>query len=106
MHPEVELLGAIGGMKKELLPSAVRRWLMRSPSIPRYGQNGDWSCGVHSTPVTRWWPWCTNTGRGKGSGVTVEADIALVYGFRDSKAAWIEPYMSQAEALEAAGLRE
>ena len=42
--------------------------------------------------------------RGKGSGVTVEADIALVYGFKEGKVVRIEPYMSQADALEAAGL--
>ena len=42
--------------------------------------------------------------RGKGSGVTVEADIALVYGFREGKVVRIEPYMSQVDALEAAGL--
>ena len=44
--------------------------------------------------------------RGKGSGVTVEADIALVYGFKEGKVVRIVPYMSQADALEAAGLSE
>ena len=36
----------------------------------------------------------------------VEADIALVYGFKDGMTIRIEPYMSQAEALEAVGLSE
>jgi ketosteroid isomerase-like protein len=44
--------------------------------------------------------------RGKGSGVTVEKDIALIYGFRDGKVVRIEPYMNQAEALAAVGLSE
>jgi len=44
--------------------------------------------------------------RGKGSGVAVEADIALVYGFKEGQVVRSEPYMSQADTLEAAGLRE
>jgi hypothetical protein len=44
--------------------------------------------------------------RGRGSGVAVEADIALVYGFKEGKVVRIEPYMSQSDALEAAGLSE
>jgi hypothetical protein len=38
--------------------------------------------------------------------VAVEADIALVYGFKEGKVVRIVPYMSQADALEVAGQAE
>jgi ketosteroid isomerase-like protein len=44
--------------------------------------------------------------RGRGSGVEIGADIALTYSFKDGKVCRIEPYMSQSDALEAAGLSE
>ena len=44
--------------------------------------------------------------RGRGSGVEVGADIAFVYSFKEGRVSRIEPYMSQSDALEAAGLSE
>ena len=40
----------------------------------------------------------------RGSGVADGSDIAFIYAFADSKISRIEPYMSQAQAREAAGL--
>lgn len=44
--------------------------------------------------------------RGKGSGVEMEADTAVVYEVRHGRVVRIQGYMNRAEALEAAGLRE
>jgi ketosteroid isomerase-like protein len=106
LHPEVELLGAIGGMEegtvirgREAVTQALdvdsEIWAGRRMELERAIDAGDQVVAlVHEYR------------RGKGSGVTVEADIALVYGFKDGKVVRIEPYMSQADALEAAGLSE
>jgi ketosteroid isomerase-like protein len=106
LHPEVELLGAIGGMEegavtrgheavKEALDVDSEIWAERRMELERAIDAGDQVVAlVHEYR------------RGKGSGVTVEADIALVYGFKEGKVVRIEPYMSQADALEAAGLSE
>ena len=106
MHPDVELLGAIGGMEegtttvgREAVADAVsvdsEIWAERRLELRRAIDAGDQVVAlVHEYR------------RGKGSGVTVEADIAVVHGFRDGKVVRIEPYMNPAEALEAAGLSE
>jgi ketosteroid isomerase-like protein len=106
MHPEVELLGAIGGMEegtitvgREAVTQAVEVdsdiWAERRLELREAIDAGDRVVAlVHEYR------------RGKGSGVVVEADIALVYGFKQGKVVRIVPYMSQAEALEAAGLSE
>ena len=44
--------------------------------------------------------------RGKGSGVEIETDTAMVYEVRDRQVVRIQGYMNRAEALEAAGLEE
>ncbi len=106
MHPDVELLGAIGGMEEgtttvgrgavvEALSVDSGIWAERRLELRRAIDIGDQVVAlVHEYR------------RGRGSGVTVEADIALVYGFRDGKVIRIEPYMNQADALAAAGLSE
>jgi len=45
-------------------------------------------------------------GRGKGSGIEVERQLAYVVTFRDGKAIRWEMFLTLAEALEAAGLSE
>jgi ketosteroid isomerase-like protein len=106
MHPDVELLGAIGGMEEGTTTvgrEAVAQglsvdseiWAERRLELRRAIDAGDRVVAlVHEYR------------RGKGSGVTVETDIALIYGFRDGKVVRIEPYMNQAEALAAVGLSE
>jgi ketosteroid isomerase-like protein len=42
--------------------------------------------------------------RGRGSGIEVESDTAVVFTVREGRVIRIQPYMDQAEALEAAGL--
>ena len=44
--------------------------------------------------------------RGKGSGVEMETDTAVVYEMRDGRVVRIQGYMDRADALEAAGLSE
>ena len=44
--------------------------------------------------------------RGKGSGVEMETDTAVVYEVRDGRVVRTQGYMDRAQALEAAGLRE
>jgi ketosteroid isomerase-like protein len=44
--------------------------------------------------------------RGKGSGLAMETDTAVVYEVRDGHVIRIQGYMDRAEALEAAGLSE
>jgi ketosteroid isomerase-like protein len=44
--------------------------------------------------------------RGKGSGVEMETDTAVVYEVRDGHVVRIQGYMDRAKALEAAGLSE
>ena len=46
------------------------------------------------------------TGRGRASGAPVELTLAGVCSFRDGTIVRIRNYADQAEALEAAGLRE
>jgi ketosteroid isomerase-like protein len=46
------------------------------------------------------------TGRGKGSGVTVEAPTGTLLNFRDGKVSRIRLYLDQGEALQAAGIAE
>jgi ketosteroid isomerase-like protein len=106
MHPDVELLGALGGMEEGAVTrgrEAVTRaldvdseiWAERRLELQEAIDAGDRVVAlVHEYR------------RGKGSGVVVEADIALVYEFEEGKVVRIAPYMSQADALEAAGLSE
>ena len=44
--------------------------------------------------------------RGRGSGIEVETDTAVVFTVREGRVILIQPYMDQAAALEAAGLSE
>jgi ketosteroid isomerase-like protein len=44
--------------------------------------------------------------RGKGSGVEMETDTAMVYEVRDGRVVRVQGYMDRGQALEAAGLRE
>jgi ketosteroid isomerase-like protein len=44
--------------------------------------------------------------RGRGSGVELETDTAIVFAVRNGRVVRIQGYMDRAEALEAAGLRE
>jgi ketosteroid isomerase-like protein len=45
-------------------------------------------------------------GRGKGSGVPVDASLGMLFEFRDGTISRIRGYLDHAQALEAGGLRE
>ena len=44
--------------------------------------------------------------RGRASGIEVQTDTAVVFTVREGRVILVQPYMGQAEALEAAGLSE
>jgi ketosteroid isomerase-like protein len=44
--------------------------------------------------------------RGRGSGIELETDTAVVFEVRDGRVVRIQGYMDRAEALEAAGIQE
>ena len=44
--------------------------------------------------------------RGRGSGIELEADTAVVFEVRDGRVVRIEGYMDRAQALEAAGVSD
>jgi uncharacterized protein len=46
------------------------------------------------------------SGRGKGSGVEIEAPLAQAFRVREGKVVWARIYASREEALEAAGLSD
>jgi ketosteroid isomerase-like protein len=48
----------------------------------------------------------TETGRGKGSGISVDRSVAMVYTVIDGKIVRMTSFRTEHEALEAAGLRE
>ena len=45
-------------------------------------------------------------GRGEGSGIEIDQNVATLYRLRDGKAVSMRDYTTRAEALEAAGLSE
>jgi ketosteroid isomerase-like protein len=106
LHPQVELMGAVGGFEEGTVTrgrDAVREALLMDSAVwaeRRYGPPRIIDAGDQVVALLREYR------RGKGSGVEVTADIALIYEFKDGKTARIVPYMRQAEALEAAGLSE
>jgi ketosteroid isomerase-like protein len=106
LDENVEMLGAMGGLEegevirgreavaRQLLPdSAV--WAERHYEVQRFLEADDRVVAlVHEHR------------RGRGSDIEVGAEMALIYSFRGNKVVRIEPYMSQSEALDAAGLSE
>ena len=106
LDPSVELHGAVGGVEEgaivrgeeavaEALLVDSDTWAERRYELQRLLDAGE---GVVAL--------VKEYRRGRGSGVEVEADIALVYTLAAGRIIRIEPYMNQDEALEAVGLRE
>jgi ketosteroid isomerase-like protein len=100
----VDMVGAIGGIEEGTVIEGrekVRDALLVDPEIwaeRRYEVQGFLDADEHVVALVREYR------RGQGSGAEVQADIAVVYRLKDRKIMRIEPYMSQAEALEAVGL--
>jgi ketosteroid isomerase-like protein len=106
LDANVEMSGAVGGLEegevtrgrdavvRKLLPDSSV-WAERRYEVQRFVEADDRVVAlVHEHR------------RGRGSGVEIGADIALIYSFKDRKVCRIEPYMSQSEALEVAGLSD
>jgi ketosteroid isomerase-like protein len=104
LDPDVEMLGAVGGLGEgavirgreaviqELLPDTAV-WAERRVELQELLE------GDHRVVAL-----AREHRRGRGSGVEVENEIALIYTFAGDTVIRIEPYLSQAEALAAAGL--
>src|SRR3954447_20650340 len=106
LDPEVELLGAIGGLEEgdlargrdrvaqKMLPDQTV-WASRTYDVQQIVEADD-----------RVVAFVRERRRGRGSGVEIAADMAFIYSFNGPKISRIEPYMSQAEARAAAGLEK
>ena len=106
LAPDIELHGTVGGLTEGSVwrgPEQVRdffeqdseAWHERRLDTEQFIDAGD--CVVVLLHEFR---------RGKGSGVEMETDTAMVYEVRDGRVVRIQGYMDRDEALEAAGLRE
>ena len=106
LDPEVEMLGAVGGIEEGEVIQGARSvaaamfvdseiWAERRYEVQRILDTGN---GVLVL--------AKEYRRGRGSDVPVHAEMGLLYDFRDGRIARIRPYMNQADALAAAGLRE
>ena len=106
MDPEVEIHGAVGGLEEGTCKrgsAAVLDALLPDDSIwaeRRYEIQDLIDAGDRVVALLR------EHRRGRGSGIEVDADIALIYSFRGGKVWRIAPYLSQSEALTAAGVRK
>jgi ketosteroid isomerase-like protein len=73
------------------------------------GEFEDWSLQVERlivAPDDRVVALTHQSGTGKGSGALVELDVGVVWELKDGRVVRARNYVSHAEALEAAGLRE
>ncbi len=106
IDPNVEMRGTIGGLEEgrvarglpEILgsfeASDLEAWEERRLEPQKFLHNND--LVVMLMHEYR---------RGKGSGVEVELDTAVVFTVRDGRVTRIQGYLDQVAALEAAGLR-
>jgi ketosteroid isomerase-like protein len=105
LDPDVELHGAVGGLGEGAVirgREAVVRELMPDTAVwaeTRFELQDVLDDGDRVVALAR------EHRRGRGSGVEVENDIALIYTFEGAAVIRIEPYLSQAAALAAVGLR-
>jgi ketosteroid isomerase-like protein len=106
LRPDTELHGTVGGLTEGSVwrgSEQVRKffeedsdaWDERRLDAEEFIDAGD--CVVVLLHEFR---------RGKGSGVEIETDTAMVYEVRDRQVVRIQGYMNRAEALDAAGLSE
>ena len=106
LGPDTELYGTVGGLTEGSVwrgSEQVRKffeedsdaWDERRLDAEEFIDAGD--CVVVLLHEFR---------RGKGSGVEIETDTAMVYEVRDRHVVRIQGYMDRAEALDAAGLSE
>ncbi len=107
LGPDVEWHGTVGGLTEGTVwrgPEEIRRlfeqegaeaWEERRLEAEEFIDAGD--CVVVLVHEFR---------RGKGSGVEMETDTAVVYEVRDGRVVRAQGYMDRGKALEAAGLRE
>ncbi len=107
LGPDTEFHGTVGGLTEGSVwrgPEQIRKvfehedaeaWDERRLEAEEFIDAGD--CVVVLVHEYR---------RGKGSGVEMETDTAVVYEVRDGRVVRIQGYMDRAKALQAAGLLE
>lgn len=89
----------LGGVKRDSGGERLREWL--SPWEHWQVEAEEYVAAGERVVVM-----CRYTGRGKGSGVSVDSRGAHLWTLRDGKAARLEIFSSRARALQAAGLSE
>jgi len=107
LDPDVELHGTVGGLsegsvargleqiRQEFEQEDSEAWDERRLEAERFIDGGD-----------RVVVFLHEFRRGRGSGVELETDTAVVCEVRDGRVIRIQGYMDRASALEAAGVRE
>ena len=103
LHPEVEFNSALVERKTYRGPMGIRQYGADLASVwdDRHTEDDRFlAAGENVVHLYR------ITGRGKGSGVPVAQDIAVVWIFRDGKPWQGTVYAEQAQALEAVGLSD
>ena len=107
VDPEVEFLGTVGGLQEGQIAHGqseidqkfeaedLEAWEERRLEAEEFIDAGD------NVVVL-----LHEYRRGRGSGVELETDTAVVFAVRDGRVVRIQGYMDRNAALEAAGLRE
>ncbi len=106
LHTDVEWLGTVGGLDEgrsyrghdeviEAFMENYEAWEQHSLETIRYLDAGN--------DVVVFWH---EVGQGKGSGVEVESDTAVIYTVENGSVVRVRGYMDRDAALEAAGLSE
>ena len=107
IDPDVEMHGTVGGLEEGRvahgLPeirssfeaSDLEAWEERRLEPQRFLHTGDLVVVLMH-----------EYRRGKGSGIEVETDTAVVFTVRQGRVMRVQGYMDQADAIEAAGLSE
>jgi ketosteroid isomerase-like protein len=107
IHPEVEFHGAVGGLQegqiahgldgiaREFDEVDLEAWEERRLEPEEFIDAGD------NVVVL-----LHEYRRGRGSGIELETDTAVIFAVRDGRVVRIQAYMDRAAALEAAGLSE
>ena len=106
LDADVEMIGAVGGLEEgEVIRGrdAVARAVLLDSSV---WAERRWEVQKLIDVDDRVVALLHEHRRGRGSGVEIGTDIAMIYSFKGGKVVRIEPFMRQAAALEAAGLSE
>jgi uncharacterized protein len=107
LDPDVELHGTVGGLEEgtvarglEQIRDALQGWDLEAWDERRFELEEFVDAGDRVVVLQR------EFRRGRGSGLELETNTAVVFDVRNGRVVRLQGYMDQAEALKAAGLRE